>query len=352
MRLKLIVWLGAGILGLALYLVFRPAPPQESAEVTENSSSHPVPAMPQSEPRAEARWQPPTLLANDYESEYGPLPKSLRDTRIPFDVRVDDQNHLIVEFSLRRLFDYFFTLVGEEEIDQIKARIQELLQRYLPEPAASEAIAIFLEYVKLKEAELDLRNQMSADYSLSGQQVDLRERVRLLRELRQSTLSPAVYDAFYGEEDKRALYSLQRHEVLTDKSLTLDERNAALRELDQALPASLREAKEEEYRYEELQQTLLQGQENGLSEEDIFQLRSDAYGPEVAERFAEADQRQAEWDKRLSDYRQQRRAIIDSGLSEADQQAEIERLRQQHFAGPELMRIPVIDGMYDTEGRL
>lgn len=352
MRLKLIVLVGAAILGVVLYWVFRP---ESSLDTTEFLRAPPEAARVVAEPNEsgpESVWQPPTLLANDYESDYGPLPKSLRDTRIPFDIRVDDQNHLIVESPLRRLFDYFFTLVGEEDVEQIKVRVEELLQRYLPEPAASEAVTIFREYVKLKEAEVALRDQMSTDYAASGQQIDLRERVRLLQELRQSTLSPAVYDAFYAEEDKRASYSLDRHQVLTNQRLSLEERNAALRELDQALPESLRQAKEEEYRYQELQRTLQQGREHGLSESDIFQLRSEAYGPEAAERFAAADQRQFEWDKRVSDYRQQRRLLMQSGLSEADQQAEIERLRQQYFSGPELMRIPVIDRMYDSEGKL
>ena len=88
-----------------------------------------------------------------------------------------------------------------------------------------------------------------------------------------------------------------------------------------------------------------------MPEEQIFQMRSEAYGPEAAGRYAEADREQAQWDLRVDTYREQRRAIMDSGLSAADQEAEIARLREQHFSGPELMRIEVIDRMYDQEGR-
>ena len=347
MRKQLIVLLITALFCVLLYVIFRPDDLQNAvtlAPVEERQATD----KPEQTPRNET-WQAPRLLANEYASDYGPLPKSLKDTRIPFDLRVDDQNHLIVEGTLRRLFDYFFTLVGEEDVEQIKRRIEEILQRHLPEPAATEALNIFREYVKLKEAELELRTQLSADYAASGTAVDLQERVRLLRELRQSTLSPTVYDAFYGEEDKRAEYSLQRHTILKDDSLSLEERNAALRALDQQLPESLRRAKEDEYRYEELQQQILQGRENGLSDAEIFQLRSEAYGAEAAERFAEADQQQAQWDQRVATYRRQRQAILDSGLSRADQEAEVERLREQHFSGPELLRIPVIDRMYDEQ---
>lgn len=349
MRIKIIALLATTLICLLLYFIFKPDTLQEGVTLApvKQQADEPEPEK----KSASKTWQPPHLTANDYTSQYGPLPASLRDTRIPFDLKVDDQNHLIVESTLRRLFDYFFTLVGEEDVEKIKQRIAEILQQHLPEPASSEALTIFHEYVTLKEAELALRSQLAADYKASGTAVDLQERVRLLRELRQSTLSPTVYDAFYGEEDKRAEYSLQRHAILKNDSLSLEERNAALRTLDQQLPESLRREKEQEYRYEELQQQILQGRENGLSEADIFQLRSEAYGPEAAERFSEADQQQAAWDQRVETYRQQRRAILDSGLSQADQQAEIERLREQHFSGPELLRIPVIDRMYDEENR-
>lgn len=296
-------------------------------------------------------WQLPRLTAQNYQSQYGPLPESLKGTRIPFDLEVDTQNQLIVDQRLRRLFDYFFTLVGEESLATIQLRIEELLANYLPEPANSQALTIFAEYVALKEAEIELREQLAADYQASGEQLALQERVRLMRELRQSMLSPAVYDAFFREEDQRSQYALQRHQILQDDSLSLTQRNMALRQLDSQLPPELQAEKEQEYLYQELQQQIQQAREQGATDSEIFQLRSEAYGAEAAERFAQADKQQAQWDSRVAAYREQRGAILESGLSEADQQAEIARLRAQHFSGPELMRIPVIDRMYDEQGK-
>ena len=246
MRLKIIILMATALFCTVLYFLFRPENPQNAVTLAPVEEVEPEQPPPEQSAGA-TDWQPPRLTADNYESDYGPLPESLKDTRIPFDIRVDDQNHLIIEASLRRLFDYFFTLVGEEDVAQIKLRIEEILNRYLPEPARSEALQIFQEYVRVKEGEIRLRDQLAADYEASGRTVDLYERVRLLRDLRQSTLSPEVYDAFYAEEDKRALYSLERHALMQDESLSLEERNAALRELDQQLPESLRQAKEEEY---------------------------------------------------------------------------------------------------------
>lgn len=349
MRALVIMVLVATLLGIVLYWAFRPSPQNPPLEANLTSTEQIV-TQAMSEPLQET-WQAPHLTANTYQSKFGSLPESLKDTRIPFDLRVDEQNQLIIAASLRRLFDYFFTLVGEEDISLIKQRIVEILERHLPEPARTQASTIFQEYVALKEAEIALREQLAADYQASGRQLDLQERVRLMRELRQSLLSPEVYDAFYAAEDQRAEYSLQRHEILRDSTLSLTERNNALRELDRQLPESLREAKEEEYVHKELSQQIEQARAGGASDAEVFQLRSQVYGQEAAARFAEADKQQAEWNGRVAVYRQQRREVMQSGLSGADQAAEIERLREQHFSGPELMRIPVIDRMLDEQGK-
>ncbi|MCG8671501.1 MAG: hypothetical protein MI867_19000 [Pseudomonadales bacterium] len=350
MQKKLLGIISILALGALAYVLFKPEAaqqfPQSTAEVIDQKDLESEQA-----PTPNQVWQAPQLMADDFKSPYGPLPESLKGTRIPFDIQIDENNQLIVTHHLRRLFDYFFTLVGEEEPSAIIARIQHLLSSYLPEPAASQALQVLDEYVELKKAEIRLREQMAADYQLSGAQVNLQERVRLLRELRQSSLSPIVYDAFFSQEDQRAEYSLQRHDVLRDDSLSQQQKNEALRALDEQLPEHLRAAKEEEYKAQDVLQEIKDAREAGVSEEEIMQMRTEAFGAEAAERFAEADSAQSVWDQRVASYRQQRRAIMESALSDADRDSEIERLREQHFSGPELMRIPTIDRMWDQEGK-
>jgi len=58
------------------------------------------------------------------------------------------------------------------------------------------------------------------------------------------------------------------------------------------------------------------------------------------------------WDTRVNEYRNERNQILNSTLSDEDKQSQIEALRESHFSGRELMRIPVIDRMKDQQETL
>ncbi len=297
-------------------------------------------------------WVPPQLTYDNYQSKWGALPPSLQGTRIPFFVQVDERGQLVVTEALRDTFDYFLTTVGEEPLDTILARIRELIVRYLPVTAQQRALDILDQYVGLKQAEIDLQQQLAMDAQASGQQADLAERARLLRDLRASHLDPETYAAFFAQEDQRDDYALRKLEVLQDKSLSDQEREQALEAIEDRLPPEVQEHLKAE---RQAQNTLLmveQAKAEGASAEEVFQMREQAFGAEAATRFAEADRRKEEWDARIAAYRAERAEILAApGMSDEDKQAQIEQLRQQHFNELELKRIPVIDRMLDQQPR-
>lgn len=302
------------------------------------------------EQEASQGWVPPAITFESYQSAHGPLPLSLEGTQIPFDLMVDDQGNLIVDQNLRRLFDYFFTLDGEEPLETILARIEELIRKHLPQSAQERAMEILQQYVNLKQAEIELARQIDSDFNASGIQPGLVDLKNGVRDLRASNLDPETYQAFYGEENQRDQYTLERIRIQQDTSLTEEEREQALQAIEHYLPEADRQYLAEQRQVDQVFENVEQAKAQGAGEAEIFHIREQAFGAEAAERYAAADREIATWESRVAIYRDQRSAILAAdGLTQYDKDAEIQALREQHFSGNELKRIPVIDKMMDGE---
>ncbi|MGB5877292.1 MAG: lipase chaperone, partial [Psychrobacter nivimaris] len=80
------------------------------------------------------------------------LPRSLKGTQIDGEIIIDENKQLVVTEGLRRLFDYFLSALGEEEEAVIFARVESYIRHHTPEPAASQAVTIFNQYVAYLKA--------------------------------------------------------------------------------------------------------------------------------------------------------------------------------------------------------
>lgn len=320
---------------------------EPGTDATPTVAPKPQPAD-EAAPGEPSVWSPPTLHYDTYTSRYGPLPASLEGTQIPFFITLDDEQHLVPTHTLRRFFEYFFTTVGEEPLDTIIARLEELIRNHVPEPAASEVLTALRQYLALKEAELALEEQIARDFAASGRVLDVRERARLLRDLRATHLPRDLYQAFYGEEDRRDDYALTRLDIMQNDQLTEAEKVAAMAALEGDLPPALQEHVREQRLAWEVNQQVDAARARGATDAEIFQIRAETYGYEAAQRFSEADQRKAAWETRIQDYRRERAAILATdSLTETDKAQQIERLQEQHFDAQEQKRIPTIDRIWD-----
>lgn len=350
MRLKFGV---CGVILLAIFVWW--IWPQEKPTIRTEAKppfDHPTPAEPV-ETRTVAEqgtWSPPAITYDSYQSAHGMLPLSLEGTHIPFNLRIDERGELIVNENLRRLFDYFFTTDGEEPVELILLRIKELITNHLPETAQPRALEILDQYFELKQAEIELAHQMDLEFKASGQQVNLSEMRRVLRDLRATNLDAEVYAAFFGIENQRDDYTMNRLEIQSDKTLTEEERQTAMEAIEDGLPAADREHLQNERDIQAVYKEVEEAKAEGASQAEIFHLREQVFGAEAAQRYAEADSKKAVWDARIATYRAQRKEILNTdGLTESDKTDQIDALRQQQFEGTELKRIPVIDRMMDSK---
>lgn len=282
-----------------------------------------------------------------YTSRFGPLPKSLQGVPIPDALAVDENGNLIVQPTLRHLFNFFLTTVGEEPLEQVIARIEEYIKGQLEPPAEGQALEIFFRFVEMKKAIIDLQQTLAADFQASEEQVNYRYHFEEARAIQRNFLGDEVYEIFFADKEKMDNYMMDLVDIQKNPDLTADEKKAKLIEIERQLPEQARLRREENRIYENLNSSIAAARESGASEDEIFQMRSEVLGPEKAERFRKADAKQAVWNDRVNGYRSRRDEILNSAdtLSETDKAHAIDALRKELFSGTELIRIDTIDRM-------
>ena len=277
-------------------------------------------------------------------TDLGPLPGSLQGTDIDGWLGVDDDGHLVVTPGARWFFDYFLSATGEESPAHIRARIVAEIDQRLPPAGAREAIDLLDRYLAYRERVRTLQE--------SGAPEDLQQRLNQLHEIRQEIFGDGNAAALFGEEENTQLVDIQRRSVLSDQTLSPDERQRKLDELEQQLPASVREARAQALGPVRLMQDEQQLREAGASPEEMRALREQQFGAEAADRLEALDRERAEWQQRLDDYRTARRAIEDDvSLSAAARAHAVDTLLGERFTPQERLRVEALDTIQQESGR-
>lgn len=264
------------------------------------------------------------------------MPASLRGTEVDGQLQATADGQLVVAPDLRRVFDYFLSAQGEESLEDCQARLANYLQVSLPAQAASEAWHFFQQYMALGEA-------MAALPPHDGSPASIRAAVKQRHDLQIAYLGQQAAEAFYGMDIAYDRYMADRQDILDNPSLSDTQRRQQLQGLTQSLPAAMQSMLAETRGPAQLAARTLALREEGASEADIRRLREQRFGADGAVRLEALDQQRAQWEARYQGYREQRQAIIDSGLSHLDQETALARLQQQTFSDQELSRVEALD---------
>ncbi|MEM7138031.1 MAG: lipase secretion chaperone [Myxococcota bacterium] len=230
-----------------------------------------------------------------------------------------------------RVFEYFLSTRGEVSEAQIRALIEQVALAQVPPGEESAVMALYDDYLRYREVLGDLSRGSSP-----------RESVEYIRGAQKEIFGDDV-GALFGRENRLMEYDLSRSEVMTDPSLDRDERKRRLEQLDETLPAPLREMRGTMIRQRAASAVVDQMRRDGLSEEEVFEYRADEFGDAAAERLQALDEQRARWDTRLEAYQAERDAILDLDLPEDEQALRLDELRTGHFEGPERLRIEALD---------
>ena len=268
------------------------------------------------------------------------LPVSLSGTSVPSGwARVDSNGNLIPTPSLRQLFEYYLSAMGEESLQRLVARIEQELER-LGQPARSDALHILGNYLDYKLALGDL------EASYGREPVDnLRETERRMQEiqgLRRTWLDADTAQAFFAREEALDRFQLEQRRIADDDTLTEEQRTQALADAERALPAPLRRDREDTRRFAEYEQVRKDLADNP---EALEAWREEAFGAELSQQLAKVEARQKAWDQRWQAYREERQALERAGLAAPERQVAIEALRDRYFNGPDRIRARALDSL-------
>lgn len=274
------------------------------------------------------------------------LPPSLQGTEVDGELEVDAQGRLRITGGIRRVFDYFLSAVGEEPLDTILQRIRAYLRHKLPAGAAAEAERLLDSYINYKRA-LDAIPQVQA----SPGQIDLpalRRQMQQVQSLRSQFFTPEVIAAFFGDEDTYDRYTLERLDLMQDKSLSPQQRAERLAALEHQLPAAMRESIRVINQVQNLDALTQDWKRRGGNAAELRQIRETIVGPEAADRLEVLDRENAQWDQRMASWYAERAAILgNKALSEQDRQRQVEEARRSRFSDGERLRVESLELMHD-----
>lgn len=255
---------------------------------------------------------------------------SLRGTQVDGAVHLDAKGRPIADRELRRLFDYFLSRIGERNEQQIRADLDAYLSAKYAAAAIAQVLVWFDSYVTLQRSSV----------SLTGEAGDPRTAVARLRALRAQRMGPQIAEAWWGDEDRYLDYTLARQDLLADASLSVQERERRLAELDGSLdPARLALRKQDDQAEHVMAQNEDYAQRQ-VPAEQRYAEREREYGDAAAQRLAELDQKRAQWDGRLREFAVARQGILgDTRLSAVQRESQLSELLARRFDSNERLRV-------------
>lgn len=277
------------------------------------------------------------------------LPKSLQDTQVDGEIIIDENKQLVVTSGLRRLFDYFLSAQGEQSLAQIEQNVISYITAHTPEPAASQAIGIFKNYLKYLTAVSQLDKQMGQTKSASGQfdLTAIKQQLQSAQQLQAQYFDAKTREAFFGDEAALNDYTMQVVEANQNKQLTAQQRQALIDKAQNNYIGSFKDpAVQSQLRQQQNVEKLLQEtqalKDQGASQAQINAVRSKYVSPEAVKRLEQLDQSEAEFAQRIDNYKAQRNQILASMGNTPQAQQQIQQLQQSLFNPQERLRLDVL----------
>jgi lipase chaperone LimK len=322
-------WLPAAIAGtLAALFVFLRSSTHDQSELELGTAS---------EPKSDHRYLPalrPAPPAAHHDLERSSLFGTQMDGALP----VDRRGNLVVGVQIRRAFEYFTSLFGEQSEATIDAYVRTLVARELDEPARNQALRLWRDYLRYR---IEARDSLPDIGALSFE-----EQLARISELRERIFGQEVANAFFADEQQTQRVDIERLRVLEDTTLSEKERAEYITALEEQLPPSEIETRRNAHLVRRLARAEVELEASGdVSPEERRALRERIVGVEAAKRLDRLDQERAEWRARLAEFCEAREAIMAAEMSDEEKQEATQRLLDERFDRREQLRVRVIDKM-------
>lgn len=259
-------------------------------------------------------------------------------------ILTDSHGNLQVDESIKELFEFYLSSIGEEPFEQVLQRIQSELDSQLQPPALEQALSLLKRYVDYKIELASIDQDAPPPQSHSYSDIDnIKYQKSQLSALRTSYFDQEEYQQFFEQEERYDNFMISHLEITRDQTLDEETKRQYIDALEQTLPEEISSVRKKVSLYGNLYEHTEKMKSEGSGDEAIFQIREQSLGAEAAKALAKLDDSRAQWQKRLTRYTQQRDEIIDSGLSLADQFQAINSLIDESFSGTERLRVKALN---------
>ncbi len=272
------------------------------------------------------------------DPNYFAFVRSQEGTTPDGEVRQNGADKLVVDAELAHLFDYYLAGLGEKPLEAIRVEIGRELDRRLKPGPAAEARRLLGQYLDYKRALVELERSLPKPASLTA---GARARLEAMQQLRHRFFSQDESDGLFGASDAYDTDAIARLEINADTSLTPAQRQQKLAALDAKLPPALREEREAPTRVVRLEEDVQRRRAQGAGDNEIYQLRAATLSPAAADRLAELDRDEADWQRRIASYQAQRRQLQARATPATAE--ELQQLRDAGFTPLEQKRLPAYE---------
>ena len=262
---------------------------------------------------------------------------SLAETDVPDTLRVNEHGELIVDAGALAVMEYFLSLTGELDAQTIRQLMQQWVDAVAGERAATSLLALFDQYQHY------LTRLASGEFAAAGA-ADLQRQFQLREQLRIELFGAGQAASLFADQDQQDRFALRQQEIMRAQ-VSPAERERALEQLYQSLPAHLASQYRQQHQLQQLEQIEQQIIAAGGDDSDLFNHRQAQFGAGAAQRLAALDEARQTWHARLASYRQAREQILASAQTSADQQSQIALLRERLFSDNEQLRVAALDRM-------
>jgi lipase chaperone LimK len=239
---------------------------------------------------------------------------SLRGTMVDGSVTVGFAGQVQPDPALRRLFDYYLSLLGETDLAGIRQLLREdLRQRPIDAGQQATVMQLFARYVAYQQA----RTALAA----AGAN-DLGVRLAQDRAMRQRLLGPALAQAFYPTADADDARLLRQLAHIDSSGGAGAQDEHALTTVDATI---------------QTQTDQLAAQQR--TPEQLHAERAATWGNAAADRLAALDRQRTQWQQRLAAFAAQATALQrDPSLDDPQRRATLQQLLDQQFQGPQRLQ--------------
>lgn len=273
------------------------------------------------------------------------LPRSLQGTEVDGEIIIDENKQLVVTEGLRRLFDYFLSALGEEDEAVIYARVESYIRSHTPEPAASQAMKIFDQYIAYLKAipaiekrygNLQLQATKNGELDLNA----IAQQKQDVANLRQQYFDKTTIEAFFGASDSYDDYSMEMVRINQNEQMSEAQKQAARQDYVSRLPdGAIKTNIAQQANLNELITRTEQMQAKGATAEELYNMRRELVGAPAAARLAQVDQQDADFDQRFKQYQTQKQQLLSQNADKVQAQTQINQIEQQLFNETERKRL-------------